>query len=230
MKQGKLYVIGTGPGASDLLTIRGSRVLARVGHVFAAASAKNDFSVSCGIAREWIPPQTPVEQLKFPMTRDEGMLEQAWEAAAARVLQILTQGIEAAFLTLGDPLIYSTFGYLRRALLLKEPDLDLEIIPGITSFQAAAAKNAITLCEADQSLLIMSGLLPEERLRELLAEPQSTAVILKIARNFESIRSVLTQLDRSCKIISQVEREGCREPLEEEKTVPYLSLLISPPI
>lgn len=131
---GILYAVGVGPGAPDLLTLRAARILGSVDVILAAASPRNDYSAALDTARPHLRPDARVLRLEFPMTRDRQVLARAWRAAAETTLAVLAGGESAAFLTIGDPLIYSTFGYLLRTVRGLEPATAVEIVPGITSF------------------------------------------------------------------------------------------------
>ncbi|EMA42108.1 cobalt-precorrin-2 C(20)-methyltransferase [Halococcus hamelinensis 100A6] len=103
-----LYGSGLGPGAADLLTVRGKRVLESVAVVYSPGR------LSRRVAAEYVPDST-LSDLEFPMTTDPEKLRTAWSAAADEVAPRAREN-DAAFLTLGDPCIYSTFGHLRRTL------------------------------------------------------------------------------------------------------------------
>lgn len=227
----KLYGIGVGPGAPDLLTLRAVKALGSVQAVLTAASPSNDYSLALSIAKPHLPPGARIERLEFPMTRDETKLREAWNRAAESTATILAGGENAAFLTLGDPLIYSTFAYLWRALVAIAPDTQVEIISGITSFQAAAAKLNMSLCEGKEPLTVIPGILPEPELERLLNNPGSAA-ILKVYRNYQAINAALALTDRAanCVMASAVEQRGeqITEGLPENKP-PYMTLLLCEP-
>jgi precorrin-2/cobalt-factor-2 C20-methyltransferase len=164
-KIGTLYGIGVGPGDPDLITLKAIKVLGRVDIVFAAASTKNHHSLAMDIARPHIPASTPIELLRFPMTRDRSETRRAWDANAQRIIGELQDGRNAAFLTLGDSLTYSTFGYLMKFVRAKAPHLDVRPVPGITSYQAAACRLGTPLVEGEGTLVITSGATGGDRLR-----------------------------------------------------------------
>jgi len=192
-KTGTLYGIGVGPGDPELLTLKAVRILGEVDVIFAAASTKNDYSTAYAIAAPHLKPDVRCIQLGFPMTKDEQELETAWKTNAAIVNEVLDKGQNAAFLTLGDPLTYSTYGYLQRTLLTLNPNLHLQAIPGITSFHAAASRIGFVLAESKESLLVTSGVADLKKLEGQL-ESCDNAVILKAYKNFEEIRDLLTRL------------------------------------
>lgn len=231
MSKGMLYAIGAGPGAADLLTLRAVNILGKIDVILAAASTKNDYSLCLEIARPYLPANARLQKLEFPMTREREILEEAWNKAAVTTLEILDNGENAAFLTIGDPLVYSTFAYLMRAVKKLDPEIKMEIVPGITSFQAAAARARRPLCLGSQSLLILSGIAAEEELENLLSTGEP-AVILKTYRNFPEIVKALRDTGRldDCLLASHVECSGEKlHPVEDiQGQPPYMSLIISP--
>ena len=190
---GKLYGLGIGPGDSDLLTLRAARVLGEVDVVFAAASTRNDYSLALRIAAPHLKADIRVERLSFPMTKNQSALHAAWEKNADQVETVLAAGKDAAFLTLGDPMTYSTFIYLLRALKARGAASRVEVVPGVTSYHAAAAKAQTPLAEAGQSLAVISGTTDKAALTKALAAVDN-AVILKAYRNFRDIRQTLEEL------------------------------------
>lgn len=228
---GKLYGIGVGPGAADLLTLRAVHVLGEVDVILAAASPRNDYSTALQTAMPHVNPDAEILRLEFPMTRDRGTLEDAWNVAARRTAEVLRSGRSAAFLTIGDPLVYSTFGYLMRTLNALAPELEVEVVPGITSFQAAAARTRTVLCEGHETLLILPGINDAEGLEQGLAFADNS-VILKAYKNFPAIRAALDGagcLD-SAVFASRVYLDGeliSREVAELPETPPYLSLVLA---
>lgn len=191
-QNGKLYGIGVGPGDPDLLTLKAVKVLQKVSVVFTAASSKNDYSLALEIARAHIPADARVHPLAFPMTRDIAAKKAAWAANADIVADYLQQGRDAAFLTLGDSLTFSTFGYLLRQLRERYPGLDVETVPGITSYQASAAALNMPLVEGEESLLVLSGAEGGSRLREQTFSPDNV-VFMKAYRNVPSICEALDE-------------------------------------
>ncbi|MGE4506602.1 MAG: precorrin-2 C(20)-methyltransferase [Desulfovibrionaceae bacterium] len=228
-KYGTLYGIGVGPGDPDLLTLKAVKTLARVGRVFTAASTKNEGSTAYDIAAPHIPAGCEVERLGFPMTRDEAALLAAWENNADRVAAYLESGRDAAFLTLGDSLLYSTFGYLLRTLGERHPAVPVVAVPGITSYQAAAARTATILVESGENLQIVSGVCDEAKLRTAL-HCADNLVILKAYRNLPMIRRVLAEagLEQRSVFVTRVGQEGEQVvPLAEAPEKPhYFSLLL----
>jgi len=123
-----LYGVGLGPGDADLVTVRGRRVLESADVVYSPGR------LSRSVATEYVP-ESKIGDLDFPMTRDPDELRTAWKEAAAEIAP-RAQEDDAAFVTLGDPNVYSTFGHLRRTMDAFHPDVDLEIVPGVSAVTA----------------------------------------------------------------------------------------------
>ncbi|MEJ2717755.1 MAG: precorrin-2 C(20)-methyltransferase [Deltaproteobacteria bacterium] len=227
---GVLYGVGVGPGDPGLITVKAVRVLERVSKIFAASSTKNDYSLAQRVVQENLA-DVSIEQLAFPMTRDEQVLLDAWHENALRVLEVLQDGRDAAFVTLGDPLTYSTFSYLLRTMKELAPDVDVVAIPGITAYQAAAAVSRIPLAEGEESLHLISGVEGGDKLRTVI-EASENVVMLKTYRNFSDIYTALEELDLLDKAVyvgrCGLEGETVVEDLRALKgeRTPYLSLII----
>jgi precorrin-2/cobalt-factor-2 C20-methyltransferase len=125
-----VYGVGLGPGEADLVTVRGKRVLESVDVVYSPGR------LSRSVAGEYVP-ESKVGDLDFPMTRDPEQLRAAWREAAAAVADEATDG-DVAFVTLGDPNVYSTFGHLRRTLDAFHPSVEVEVVPGVSAVTAFA--------------------------------------------------------------------------------------------
>lgn len=227
---GTLYGIGVGPGDPELLTLKAVAVLNSVGCVFAAGSTQNTHSISWEIAQPHIKTTTDMVRLSFPMSKGRERRRQAYEEGAAKIIEFLATGRDAAFLTLGDPLTYSTFIYLSRAVLAEYPKARVEVVPGITSYQVAAANMGWPLVEAEESLMIVSGARGGERLR-VAAGLVENIVIVKAYRQFEKIKETLQELGLLDRAIL-VSRAGLtREKFvcnlaDQTEPPPYLSLIL----
>ncbi len=206
---GKLYGVGVGPGDPELLTLKAVRVIQEVDVIFAASSSKNDHSLAVEIAKPHIAKFANIIFLSFPMTSDKKITQKAWDKNARQIADVLKQGLHIAFLTLGDPLTYSTFGYVLKSLNTVMPHADIETIPGITSFHAASARLNRTLVEAEESLLITSGAYGGEQLRNC---PQSVQniVMMKAYKNVCDINTALKDkgFRENSVAISRCGREG----------------------
>lgn len=229
---GTLYGIGVGPGDPELLTLKAVNVLKRVTHIFAAASSKNDYSLALDIVADHIKPGIPVDHLAFPMTFDRNHMEHAWQANCEQVVEVLSRGENAAFLTIGDPLTFSTYIYLVRKVSKRLPEARIVTIPGITSFQAAASCANIPLAEGEESFTVISAAKGGHRLEEVL-EASDNVILLK---TYKQLPEILSRIERlglkdSCCFISRcgldgqvVERDFVK--LSQMTQPHYLSLMI----
>ncbi|ELZ61891.1 MULTISPECIES: cobalt-factor II C(20)-methyltransferase [unclassified Haloferax] len=125
-----VYGIGLGPGEADLVTVKGKRLLESAAVVYSPGR------LSRTVALNHVPEER-IGDLDFPMTRDPDELRRAWKEAAAEVAA-RADSEDVAFVTLGDPNVYSTFGHLRRTLDAFHPDIDLEVVPGVSAMTAFA--------------------------------------------------------------------------------------------
>lgn len=228
---GTLYGVGVGPGDPKLLTVRALEVLEQVPVVFAASSPKNNYSRALAVVEDRLHSWQKVCKLPFPMTSDAAVLRQSWEHNARQVLAVLAQGRDAAFLTIGDTLTYSTYGYLIKTLAALSPEARVETIPGVTAYHAAAARLNLPLVESKESLLVVSGVSDPAQIPRL-AEFADNLVIMKAYRNYDRILDALESLPRrrAAYVVS-----NCCQPGEALYTdahalrgrkMPYLSLII----
>ncbi len=149
--RGTLYGVGVGPGDPELLTLKAVRIL-QGSDVIAVPDAGKGNQVALNIVRDYIKGKE-LQYVSTPMVQDPAVLDQAHSACTDRICQLLDQGKQVSFITLGDPTIYSTYIYVHKKVL--ERGYTAEIIPGVTSFCAAAAKLNQALCEGAQPLVII---------------------------------------------------------------------------
>jgi precorrin-2/cobalt-factor-2 C20-methyltransferase len=156
------------------------------------------------------------------MTEDSSALEKHWDEASKLIAKFLDKGLDVAFITLGDPSIYSTFSYVQKRL---ENSYFIEIIPGITSFAACASSIKKPLVEKDDVLIVIPKI--NDSL-EALMENGNTIVLMKTSRNKKELENKINHQIREKEIFSV---ENCT--MENEKIVngfskdkPYLSTTI----
>lgn len=195
---GRLYGVGVGPGDPELLTLKAKRVLERTPVVCCPRSAADRESIALRIvagldlasgtdaARECL-------ELSFPMTRDQEVLENAWAEAAAQVAGRLRQGLDVAFVTLGDASVYSTFSYLASRVAHLVPEAEIEIVPGIPSFVAGAAVAGVPLALGAESLVIVPGIEDLDEVAVAL-EKNDNIVLMKVNRRFDALMELLGRL------------------------------------
>jgi precorrin-2/cobalt-factor-2 C20-methyltransferase len=156
----ELVGIGVGPGDPDLLTVAAVREFAAAGRVFVPVMASDLAGRAEAVVRAHLT-HDRLERLVFALNDDvtgsQARRHQLWDAAATRVVHYLREhGGTAAFATLGDPSVYSTFGYLAQTVRELLPAVRIRTIPGITAMQAAASVAGVTLVEGTESLTLVS--------------------------------------------------------------------------
>lgn len=151
MTRGVLYGVGVGPGDPELLTRKAERIL-RSSPVLAVPDKGSGSKTAMGIIGELAQGKELID-CAAPMVRDEAVLDAAYEDNANKVCAALDQGKDVAFITLGDPTVYSTYIYLHRKVVGR--GYEARIIPGVPSFCAAAARLGEPLCEKAERLMIV---------------------------------------------------------------------------
>jgi precorrin-2/cobalt-factor-2 C20-methyltransferase len=227
-----VYAVGVGPGDPELLTRKAERVLRSVDVVLAPVSNPGEASVALGTIREFIDEgRQEIIVHQFPMTSDQSRLIPAWQEAASLIAAHAEAGRSVAFITIGDPLFYSTFIYLLRILREQWPQLPIEIIPGISSINAAAAVAALPLVEADEKMVVIPATAGIEQIKAALATYE-TVVLLKVKPLYSAIIDLLRSTGREQRTVF-VERVGSsRQKVLTDfseivsHTPDYLSLMI----
>jgi precorrin-2/cobalt-factor-2 C20-methyltransferase len=132
--------------------------------------------------------------MHFPMTSNIDEKEKAWKNNALTIIDEVRQGKLVAFLTLGDSMTYSTYGYILRQVKTLAPELPVISVPGITSYQAAAACLNTPLVEGEEPLLVVSGVNGGNCLRRFAAKPDNV-VFMKAYRHVKDIAAALSEAD-----------------------------------
>lgn len=233
---GRLYGVGLGPGDPSLMTVRAVEVIASA-DVVAYHSARHGRSIARSIAERHLRPDHVEEQLVYPVTTEttdhpggyRAAMEEFYEEAAARLAAHLDAGRTVAVLAEGDPLFYSSYMHMHKRLAHRYPT---EVVPGVTSFSAAAARLGEPLVEGEEVLTILPGTLPEEELTARIASTDS-AVVMKLGRTFPAVRGALERAGRldDARYVERAtmsgERTGRLADVDPE-SVPYFSVAVLP--
>ncbi|MBM4240382.1 MAG: precorrin-2 C(20)-methyltransferase [Euryarchaeota archaeon] len=200
MQRGKLIGIGVGPGDPELLTVKAVKALKKAPVICAPRSSASRPSLALSIVRTVLEEHKSEHEIiepLFPMIEDKKALEKYWDGAAQLIIEKLNQGLDVAFITLGDPTLYSTFSYVLK--IIRDEDIVVDIIPGVTSFTGCAASAGITLAEKDEIVVIVPKV--DERLSQIL-EHGDTFVIMKTSRHTDLLEDIINQDERDKLIIS----------------------------
>ncbi len=186
--RGRLYGVGVGPGDPELMTMKAARVI-READVIAVPGRKKEETTAYRIAVQAVPEirQKDCLEIEWPMTKDRKVLEEGYARAAGRVWEYLAAGQTVAFLTLGDPTVYSTYLYLHRLVIAQGGEA--EIVSGVPSFCAAAARLNMGLVERNEPLhIIPASYQIEEALRL-----SGTKVLMKAGSRIKAVKEQLVQ-------------------------------------
>ncbi len=190
----RLYAVGVGPGDPELLTRKAERILRQVDVICTPTGAAEAASYALNIVEPFLDRERQQVLVQtFPMSKDEAVLRPHWEAAVAQIVTEIEAGREVAFITIGDPFLYSTFLYLWRILRQNHPQIEIEIVPGITSVGAAAAVAGLPLGLAADRIAILPATYAVDELRRTLADFE-TVVLMKVSRVFDQIYPLLAEL------------------------------------
>jgi precorrin-2/cobalt-factor-2 C20-methyltransferase len=245
----RLIGVGVGPGDPELVTLKAARVLAGADRVFVPVLDPADAGRAEATVAGHAAPER-VERLVFAL--DRAQRDRYWAAAGERVAAWLSAtGGTAAFATIGDPNLYSTFGYLARCVRDLLPDVVVETVPGITAMQALAAASGTVLAEGQEPLLLLP--LPDggEGIAAVLAEGAgpaggagagggagvagapaggTTVVVYKGGRHLPRIAAAVAAAGRDAIVGSHVglPDERIAQLSTMEGPVPYLSTVLIP--
>lgn len=189
MTAGTLYGVGVGPGDPDLLTLRAARLIARA-PVIAYPALAGQPGFAREIAASHITPGTREIRIEVPMTPARAPAQAAYDTGAAEMADALAAGADVVCLCEGDPFFYGSFMYLNARLCGRFP---VEVVPGVTSLTACAARAGRPLAARNERVTVLPGPLPEDELRRRIEGAESVA-ILKVGRHLPKIRAVIEGL------------------------------------
>lgn len=191
-KLGCLYGVGVGPGDPELMTLKAVRVLKAAPIVFTPQAAGSKDSLALTVARSYI--NETKQRLIYASFVMGGTSDDVWSEAAARISAYLLNGEDVAFLTQGDPLLYGSFMYVMVKVRAAYPHIPIEVIPGITSITAAAARAQLPLVSHAERLAVLPAMYGIDDLRDVLAR-NDTVALMKVNR-------------KAMQAVSQLEADG----------------------
>ena len=206
--QGKLYGVGVGPGDPELLTLKALRLI-KENEVIAVPGKDIRASVAYQIVKgayEDLDKKILIS-VAMPMTKDPQVLKANHDKAADQVEDYLREGKNVVFLTLGDTTVYSTYLYVHKRIL--ERGYEAEIVSGITSFCAVAARLNMGLVEADQPLHVIPATYKAQEMDEILKLP-GTKVLMKTGKKMKQVKESIEKSGQKAVMI-----ENCGMPSEK---------------
>lgn len=239
---GKFYGVGVGPGDPELITLKALNVLKKADIIFAPKAKMKEDSLAREIVEKLLTEKLvpacskqgkDIVEIEFPMTKNVEELKERYLNSAVIILRHIREGKDAAYLTIGDPLLYSTYIYLISALKELSPEMEIETIPGIPAYSAVAAKLDYSLAEKDERICICP--VPEgmEDLREIIMQ-NDTIVIMKVAKRLPHVINLLKEMNLlqysifGSHVGMDGERiiNGAKEPFIVSEKEGYLSTII----
>lgn len=203
MKKGKLYGIGVGPGDPGLMTVKAVETLKNADMIITPKTEKKDGSVAFHIASSYIPETTEILPMVFQMTTDMEAVTRQWDENRNIIAENLEAGKDLVFLTLGDPMLYSTYMYIVHAM--EGTGYKVETIPGIPAFLGIASHIGMPVAEWEETVLILPATASPEKIDQVLAVADSV-VIMKVYKNWAYIQSELRKhhLIKNAVMVSRV--------------------------
>ena len=227
---GCLYGVGVGPGDPELLTLRARRVLQQVPVICVPQAAGGRDSIALTIVGEYLDPAQEILRAPFPTDDARGAAE-VWLETARTLVQRLEQGQDVAFLTEGDPTVYSTFSYVAAAVAEIDPGVPIRIVPGVSSVTAAAARAQLPLGTRRERVAVLPAAYGVDDLTEV-AENFDSVVLMKVNRSLvrqlasspeEGLKGKATYVRRATTVKERVVRD-LNELTDED--LDYFSILI----
>lgn len=224
MEKGILYGIGVGPGDPELLTLKAVRLI-RESDVIMTPAEDVRQSIAYEIVRQAVPEIEEKEcvGVKIPMTRDQEERSRFHDLAADRVTELLDQGKQVAFLNLGDVTVYASYQYIHRRVLTR--GYCAELVNGITSFTAAAARLNISVAEDAQQIHVLSQ---PEQIQEGL-KLSGTKIIMKMGKNMAQVKQWIRESGLNAMMVERcgMPDERIMNSVDEiDEHAGYYSLLI----
>ena len=229
---GRLVGVGVGPGEADLLTVRALVALRRADRVIAPATAIDAVGRAEAIVRQAVP-GLRVERIPFAMAPGRAERDRSVEEAGEVLAGYLGAGQEVAFVTLGDPLTYSTFTAVAEAVRRRRPATIVEQVPGVMAFQALAARTGTTISDERQRLVVRTALDGEDVGADL-GDPDVTVVLYKGGRRLPDLAKAAAAAGRlSGAVAGELlgmpgERIGALSDMAADGPASYLATVIIP--
>jgi len=193
-----LTIAGVGPGDPSLLTLAAVDAIQESTVVSYPVSTRGGDSLAEKIASKWITKDKKKLPLHFPMVDDQNTLKSAWRVAGRELMKMVDKGERVVFLAQGDISLFSTGSYLSKELEKYHPECVVKLIPGVTSFSAAAAKSKLPLAFQEEELLVLPVPDSYDELKSILSDAASkkrVVVLLKLGKKWEWVKLLLEELD-----------------------------------
>lgn len=176
---GKISIVGVGPGDEDLITVKALERIKEADVIFTPIGRRDGESRALGMVFKFLSRDQEIRKLYFPMVRDKGLVGEHDRLASMDILKEAQEGKRVVFLCIGDPFLYGTGG--RLVEFLKDKQIEVEVIPGVTSLSTASASALIPLAVGSQKVAIFPLAYGLDGLREIISICE-TVVLVKPTR------------------------------------------------
>ena len=195
VKTGTLYGIGVGPGDPELITVKAFRMLKECPVIAYPRKRMGAKSYALEIVELYVnTAEKEMLGLIFPMTRDQAALDREWNKTAELCWQHLQAGRDIAFVTEGDPNLYSTFIHMARLMQELHPEVPISSVPGISSVLGAAARLNLPLADGDDQVAIIPATEDRAEMKRVIEE-HDAIVFIKVAKVLDMMIDILEELD-----------------------------------
>ncbi|MBQ8089012.1 MAG: precorrin-2 C(20)-methyltransferase, partial [Clostridia bacterium] len=223
--RGIAYGIGVGPGDPELMTLKAVRLI-RECDVIAVPGKSPKEAVAYKIARAAVPEMDSkaLVSVNMPMIKDRALIDLEHRKAAKLLEGILDEGKNIAYITLGDPTVYCTFSYIQH--IMETDGYELQLISGVPSFCAAAARLGVSLAEWNEPLHILPAV---HRLEDDL-RLSGNYVLMKSASGMSTVKARLKESGREVGMVENcgMENERVYHGVDEiPDDAGYFSLIIA---
>ena len=184
---------GGGPGPAGFLPVAALEALRRAGVIYLPRARSSERSVARQCLAGLDIPASALREVEFEMNPDRAVLREHYSELARDIASELLAGRDVAYLTLGDPMTFSTYGYTLAALRERVPAAETRTFPGITSFAAAAAALGWPLGEGKERILVLPCPDDAQSLRRDI-ETHDVVVLMKIGRRLPWVIALLEEL------------------------------------
>jgi precorrin-2/cobalt-factor-2 C20-methyltransferase len=192
---GTLYGLGVGPGDPELITVKAFRVIQETPVIAYPRKRKGSKSYAQRIVDVYIRPgEKEMLGLVFPMTKDQAILDAEWRKTIEIVYDKLQEGKDVAFVTEGDPRLYSTFIHMMKLMQELHPEIEVKTVPGISSFNGSASRLGIALADGDDHVAIIPATDEYDVMRKAI-EDHDAVVFIKVAKVIDLMIEVLGDLN-----------------------------------
>jgi precorrin-2/cobalt-factor-2 C20-methyltransferase len=194
------YGVGLGPGEPELITLKAVGVLTEVDCIFFPAGKSSGHSIARQIVAPLGLPEEKFRPVALCMGRDRRDDLRTYDDIADRIAEELRCGRSAAWIAEGDPLLYSTFLHVHAAMRQRHPEVRIEIVPGVSSAHAAAARAGVPLAYLGEMVAFVPAAYALDRIPTLLEEFTSV-VLFKVNTVFDQLLDMLASFPRNIKAV-----------------------------